>query len=112
IMDNSIVVGVGNIYASEALFLAEISPLRKGYQILQHDLEILVISIKQVLISAINQGGSSLRDYKQVDGTLGYFQNSHLVYNKTGQNCTICNTLILSTRLGQRNSFYCPSCQK
>ena len=112
IMDNSIVVGVGNIYASEALFLAKISPLRKGCQISQQELVVLVTSIKHVLTNAIEQGGSSLRDYKQADGSLGYFQNSHLVYDKTGQNCTICDNLIVSKRLGQRNSFYCPNCQK
>ncbi|MFN8771246.1 MAG: bifunctional DNA-formamidopyrimidine glycosylase/DNA-(apurinic or apyrimidinic site) lyase [Neisseriaceae bacterium] len=112
IMDNSIVVGVGNIYASEALFMSRISPLRSGASINYNELEILVKCIKQVLTNAIKKGGSTLRDYRNADGELGYFQNSHLVYNKVGTLCVICNTAIKSIRLGQRNSFYCPSCQK
>ncbi len=112
IMNNSIVVGVGNIYACEALFLAKISPLRLGYTITVTEANTLVTAIKQVLERAIELGGSSLRDYKQADGNLGYFQNTHNVYAKAGQKCKICNSIILEERLGQRNSFYCSYCQK
>lgn len=112
IMDNHIVVGVGNIYASESLFLAKISPLRKGNSITTVEAELLVEMIKLVLNKAIELGGSSLRDYKKADGSLGYFQSIHNVYGKSGQKCKICDNLIIEERLGQRNSFYCPYCQK
>lgn len=112
IMDNKIVVGVGNIYACEALFLAKISPLRLGTNITLTEATLFVKTIKQVLSLAIEKGGSTLRDHKQADGTLGYFQNSHNVYAKSGKPCVTCSTTILEHRLGQRNSFYCPKCQK
>lgn len=111
IMDNKIVVGVGNIYACEALFLAKISPLRPGGNLNQNEIKLLVKCIKQVLEKAIELGGSSISDYKQADGSLGYFQNSHNVYGRSGKKCNICSELILEKRLGQRNSFYCIHCQ-
>ncbi|MCX8514000.1 MAG: bifunctional DNA-formamidopyrimidine glycosylase/DNA-(apurinic or apyrimidinic site) lyase [Burkholderiales bacterium] len=112
IMNNNVVVGVGNIYASESLFKAKISPLRIGSSLKKVEVKLLVQAIKEVLAQAIMHGGSSLRDYKQADGNLGYFQNSHSVYNKAGQPCLRCNSIILEIRLGQRNSFYCAQCQK
>lgn len=111
IMDNAIVVGVGNIYACESLFLCGISPLRAGNQITMTECQQLVKIIKRVLQQAIAAGGSSLRDYKNANGELGYFQQSHNVYGRAKQACKVCNTLILDVRLGQRNSFYCPNCQ-
>ena len=112
IMNNKIVVGVGNIYACEALFLAKISPLRSGERITPLEAKNLAKAIKQVLLLAIEMGGSSLRDYKQTNGNLGYFQNIHHVYGKASQKCVTCASLILEKKLGQRNSFYCPNCQK
>jgi formamidopyrimidine-DNA glycosylase len=112
IMDNHLVVGVGNIYACEALFLAHISPARIGLSITPQEATDLVAAIKQVLALAIKLGGSSLRDYKQADGKLGNFQTVHNVYGKAGKKCNQCDSIILETRLGQRNSFYCPQCQK
>jgi formamidopyrimidine-DNA glycosylase len=112
IMDNTIVVGVGNIYACESLFLAKISPLRPGKNINKKEATLVVKCIKEVLKQAIKLGGSSISDYKHADGSLGYFQNIHNVYGRSGKECKICNTPILEKRLGQRNSFYCPICQK
>lgn len=112
IMDNAIVVGVGNIYACESLFLAKISPLRPGKSITKTEATLLVKCIKQVLEQAIKLGGSSISDYKHADGSLGYFQNVHNVYRRGGKECKTCNTIILEKRLGQRNSFYCIRCQK
>lgn len=112
IMDNAIVVGVGNIYACESLFLCKISPLRLGNQVAKLECDKLVEIIKAVLHEAIAAGGSSLRDYKNANGELGYFQQSHNVYGRANQPCKLCETAILETRLGQRNSFYCPNCQK
>ena len=111
IMDNHIVVGVGNIYACESLFLAKISPLRDGNSITANEAKLLVQSIRNILKNAIELGGSTLRDYQTADGSLGYFQNVHKVYAKSGKACDECGTLILEKRLGQRNSFYCPNCQ-
>ena len=112
IMNNQIVVGVGNIYACEALFKANISPLRAGSSITITEATQLVFCIKSILEMAIKLGGSSLRDYKQADGTLGYFQNIHNVYGRAGDKCRNCTEIILEHRLGQRNSFYCPRCQQ
>jgi formamidopyrimidine-DNA glycosylase len=112
LMNNQIVVGVGNIYACEALFNAKISPLRLSSTITMDEVTRLIFCVKDILKIAIQLGGSSLRDYKQADGKLGYFQNIHNVYGKAGGKCNICNNIILEHRLGQRNSFYCPNCQK
>lgn len=111
IMDNAIVVGVGNIYACESLFLSKISPLHLGNSVSEQECEILVTNIKNVLTEAIAAGGSSLRDYKNANGELGYFQQSHNVYGRAKKPCRICGTLVEEIRLGQRNSFYCPNCQ-
>lgn len=112
IMANEIVVGVGNIYACEALFLAKILPTRPGNSLTEIEVCKLVECIKQVLAKAISLGGSSLRDYKQADGTLGYFQTTHNVYARNNKKCNNCEDTIVEKRLGQRNSFYCPNCQK
>ncbi|AUR52650.1 bifunctional DNA-formamidopyrimidine glycosylase/DNA-(apurinic or apyrimidinic site) lyase [Aquella oligotrophica] len=112
IMDNAIVVGVGNIYACESLFMTKISPLKPGNNLTLTQCADLVKNIQTVLQNAINAGGSSLRDYKNANGDLGYFQISHYVYGRANLPCKICNTPIREVRLGQRNSFFCPECQK
>ena len=112
IMNNEIVVGVGNIYASESLFLCGISPIRAGKNISKKSTIELVSCIKNVLIKAIEQGGSTLKDYKRVDGSSGYFQISHNVYGKSGKPCIKCGFLISEIKIAQRNSFYCNVCQK
>jgi len=112
IMDNAIVVGVGNIYACESLFLTGISPLTPGKKLTATQCRKLVENIQLVLQNAINAGGSSLRDYKSATGELGYFQISHNVYGRAKLPCKKCETIIQEVRLGQRNSFYCPNCQK
>ena len=111
IMNNHIIVGVGNIYACEALFLAHILPTRIANSITAQEAEKLVAAIKEVLALAIKMGGSSLRDYKQADNTMGYFQTAHNVYGKANKPCPICNGNISQKRLGQRNSFFCLHCQ-
>lgn len=111
IMDNAIVVGVGNIYACESLFLCRISPLRLGNEITLDECYKLINIIQQVLTKAIEAGGSSLRDYRDAEGNPGYFQQSHFVYGRAKKECKVCSTHIAEVRLGQRNSFYCPNCQ-
>ncbi|MDB5490941.1 MAG: 5-hydroxymethyluracil glycosylase [Micavibrio sp.] len=118
IMDQRVVVGVGNIYASEALFLSGISPKRLAGQVQGERAEALVRAIRKVLQKAIRAGGSSLRDYRQADGELGYFQHQFTVYNREGQACPGCTCDIAKTKgilritQGGRSSFYCPRKQK
>ena len=112
IMNAHIVVGVGNIYASESLFMAGIHPKRAAGRISLKRLEILVDTIRQVLQKSIEQGGTTLKDFANAEGQSGYFQVALQVYGKTGQPCPHCSTPIKQIKLGQRSTFYCPSCQK
>jgi len=112
IMDNAIVVGVGNIYACESLFKAGIHPKTPANKISRKKLEILVNEIKKTLIIAIEKGGSTLKDYVQADGSLGYFQHEFFVYGKHGEKCKVCDSQIDKITLGQRSTFFCPKCQK
>lgn len=114
IMDQQVVVGVGNIYASEALFRAGIDPRRAAGSLKPAEVKKVVEAIRDVLKKAIKAGGSSLRDYVQTDGELGYFQHHFAVYDKEGQECRNCTCNIKKTggvqRLtqGSRSTFYCP----
>jgi formamidopyrimidine-DNA glycosylase len=114
IMDQQVVVGVGNIYASEALFMAGIDPRRPANTLKPAEIKKLVAAIKEVLKKAIKAGGSSLRDYVQTDGELGYFQHQFAVYDKEGQKCQGCTCNIKKTggvqriTQGARSTFYCP----
>ena len=112
LMNSHIVVGVGNIYASEALFRAGINPKIAAGRIGISRCEKLVQAVKETLKLAIKAGGSSLRDYVNSDGNPGYFQQQYWVYDRTGQPCRKCGTLIRQIKQGQRSSFYCPHCQK
>lgn len=111
IMDASIVVGVGNIYASESLHRAGIDPRTPAGRISRSRLARLVPAIKTTLQSAIRAGGSSLRDYVQSDGRFGCFQQRHRVYDRAGQPCRTCGTMIRTLRQGNRATYYCPCCQ-
>ncbi len=112
IMDAHTVVGVGNIYANEALFLAGIRPSRAAGRIKRDEYDTLVKAIKQVLRDAIEQGGTTLRDYVRSTGDLGYFQLKLNVYGKAGEACPRCGHAIKQIRQGQRSSFYCSQCQR
>ncbi len=111
IMNSHIVAGVGNIYASEALFLSGIHPQRAAGRISKQRYLVLAENIKKVLQSAIDMGGTTLRDFVREDGKPGYFANSLNVYNKKGEPCPICKTPIQVRVLGQRSSFFCKHCQ-
>lgn len=111
IMDAHIVVGVGNIYANEALFAAGIDPRRAAGRIALQRYNTLVTEIKRVLNLAIEQGGTTLRDFVREDGQTGYFQVALKVYGRTGQPCLNCATLLRQIRQGQRSSWFCPHCQ-
>ncbi len=112
IMNGSIVVGVGNIYASEALFLAGIHPKRRADRISARRMMLLVDAIKTVLQNAIEAGGTTLRDFHGGDGEPGYFQQMLEVYGRDGEPCRRCKRLLSVVVLGQRSTFYCKDCQK
>lgn len=112
IMDGRVVVGVGNIYASEALFRARIHPQRAAGDIGLVRYRRLAEAIRQVLTEAIAQGGTSLRDFSQVDGRPGYFAVALQVYGRTGAPCPACGAALLEQRIGQRSSFFCERCQR
>ena len=111
IMNSHVVVGVGNIYASEALFLAGIHPSRQAGRISKKRYSLLVDSIKCTLNNAINSGGTTLRDFVNSDGEPGYFRQKLNVYEKSGEKCTTCAQPIKRITQGQRSSYYCPGCQ-
>ncbi|MBP5399231.1 MAG: bifunctional DNA-formamidopyrimidine glycosylase/DNA-(apurinic or apyrimidinic site) lyase [Alphaproteobacteria bacterium] len=118
LLDQSIVNGIGNIYASEILYDAKISPLRSASDIKIGECEKIVVSTRKILNKAIENGGSTLRDYHKTDGSVGHFQNLHCVYNKTGQKCPKCKCDVLNgggiKKIVQagRSTFYCETLQK
>ncbi len=112
VMDNKIVVGVGNIYANESLFSACIHPTRPAGSISIAEWQLLVTEIKQVLDTAITQGGTTLKDFAQADGKPGYFAQELQVYGKAGEPCPNCGSDIEEQKIGQRNTFFCSECQK
>ena len=112
IMDNAVVVGVGNIYASEALFAAGIDPRREAGSISKARYAKLTAEIKRILAWAIEQGGTTLRDFVGGDGKPGYFQQKLFVYGRSGQPCLSCATELREIKLGQRASVYCLKCQR
>jgi len=112
LMNSNIVVGIGNIYASESLFLSGIKPSKASKTLTKKNCRDLVASIKNVLKEAIKKGGSSINDYINVDGKSGYFQFDFKVYGRTSQPCHICQSDILQIKINQRSSFYCKNCQK
>ncbi len=111
IMDGTVVVGVGNIYASEALFLAGIRPTAAAGRISRVRYQILAETIREVLGNAINMGGTTLRDFVNPQGNPGYFQQSLFVYGREGEPCRRCDTPIKQKVIGQRASFFCAKCQ-
>jgi formamidopyrimidine-DNA glycosylase len=112
LLDQRIVAGLGNIYVCEALFRAGISPVRAAGKVSAAALARLVPAIKAVLAEAIEAGGSTLRDYAQPDGELGYFSKQFDVYDREGQPCVRCGAPIRRIVQGGRSTWYCAGCQK
>lgn len=112
LMDNHVVVGVGNIYANEALFKAGILPTRPANRLTLAECAVLTEVVKQTLQAAITQGGTTLKDFSQVDGKPGYFKQELLVYGRGGKACTLCSSELQELRLGQRSTVFCPDCQR
>lgn len=114
LLDQRIVAGLGNIYVCEALNRARISPFKPAGQVSRAKLKTLAEAVRQVLTEAIEAGGSTLRDYAQADGALGYFQHRFRVYDRVGEPCANagCRGVIARQAQGGRSTFYCPACQK
>ncbi|WP_323813367.1 bifunctional DNA-formamidopyrimidine glycosylase/DNA-(apurinic or apyrimidinic site) lyase [Cellvibrio sp. NN19] len=112
IMDSKIVVGVGNIYANESLFMAGIKPIRKAGSLTRKNCEDLVRDIKFVLQRSIDQGGTTLKDFVGGDGKPGYFKQELLVYGRGGEACTRCKKPLKEVRMNDRTTVYCVDCQK
>ena len=112
IMDGKIVVGVGNIYASEALYMSGIHPSRPAGRVSRVRYQALADAIVDVLERAIRQGGTTLRDFSSSDGSPGYFAQELLAYDREGLPCFRCETEIRRKVIGQRSSYYCPQCQR
>ena len=112
LMNASVMVGVGNIYANESLFRAGIHPRARSGRLSRARCERLVAAVREVLLAAIAAGGSSLRDFVRSDGSPGYFQQSYYVYDRAALPCRVCGAAIRVSRMGQRSSFFCATCQK
>jgi len=112
LLAGDLVVGVGNIYASEALFLAGIRPTTRAQRLSRARAQRLHAAICQVLQRAVDTGGSTLRDFSNVQGEAGHFQQEAMVYARQGQPCRVCGSTIRALRQGQRSTFFCPDCQR
>ena len=110
-MNQKNVVGIGNIYASESLFLSNVSPLKTSHKITINECKKIVSSSKKVLNSAIKVGGTTLKDFYSADGSPGYFKIKLNVYGRDGQKCKNCEQEIKKVTINQRATFYCSNCQ-
>jgi formamidopyrimidine-DNA glycosylase len=113
LLDQSLIAGIGNIYASEILFESKISPFTKVQTLDESDIGRIIDETRIVLDKAIKAGGSSLKDHRQTNGEMGYFQHQFKVYNREGELCRLdlCKGLIVKCKQNQRATYYCPSCQ-
>ena len=112
IMDPSVIAGIGNIYASEALWVAKIHPEKNVANLNEKELESLYEAIRKVLVLAVKLGGESFSDYRKPDGTKGDFDTERKAYKREGQKCHRCGEIIKKIKVAQRSAFYCPNCQK
>ena len=112
LMDSRVVVGVGNIYASESLFAAGIAPARAAGRVSRARYRRLADAVRRVLMRAIEAGGTTLRDFTVADGSPGYFRQQLAVYGREGAPCPACGAAVRQLRQGQRATFYCPRCQR
>jgi len=111
-MNSKNVVGVGNIYANEALFRAKIRPTRQAGRVPLEQYETLSKEIITILKKSIDQGGTTLRDFVGSDNKPGYFKQQLEVYGRQGEECKVCSSILKNATIGQRSSVYCPKCQK
>lgn len=112
LMDAQVVVGVGNIYASEALFRAGIAPDKAAGKVARKDYAKLVTAVQEILAQAIDAGGTTIKDFASATGEPGYFTQKLAVYGRAGEACLVCGATVRQLRLGQRSSYFCPVCQR
>lgn len=112
LLDQSIIVGIGNIYADEILFLCRINPLKPCNEITDKEARNIIKYTREVLEKAIKKGGTTIRSYSSVDGVHGLFQEELLVHGRDNEKCPLCHSLINKIRVGGRGTYYCPKCQK
>lgn len=112
LLDQSIIVGIGNIYADEILFLSKINPHTKGKDLTEKNLKDIIENTKKVLEKAIEEGGTTIRSYTSEEGVTGLFQNDLNVHMKENEPCLVCKTKIKKDKIGGRSSYYCSNCQK
>lgn len=112
ILDQSIIVGIGNIYADEILYLSKINPLKASYKLNDDELNNIIRYTREVLDKAILDGGTTIRSYESSEGVHGKFQQCLLVHNRECEKCSSCQTKIIKIKVGGRGTYYCPNCQK
>lgn len=112
LLDQGVIAGVGNIYADEALYLAQVSPLRRAHRVTFAEAERIALAVRSVLERSIAAGGSSISDFVQPDGSDGHYQDERHVYARAGLGCGRCGTAIRRRVIGARSSHYCPVCQR
>ena len=112
LLDQSIIVGIGNIYADEILFLSKTNPIKKGKDLNDDELKKIIDNTRIVLHEAIKQGGTTIRSYTSEEGITGLFQNNLNVHQKEGKKCPVCGSVIKKIKIGGRGTYYCEKCQK
>ena len=112
LLDQSVLAGVGNIYADEALFLAKVHPLKRADRVKAEPCSAIVQAVQRVMQRSIETGGSSISDYVRPDGERGRYQDERTVYAREDEPCHVCGTAIKRRVLGQRSTHFCPNCQK
>ena len=112
LLDQSIIVGIGNIYADEILFLSKINPFKRSCELSDAELQRIIDNTRIVLEKAIKEGGTTIRSYTSEEGVSGKFQNSLYVHSREKEKCRLCNEIILREKLHGRSTYYCPTCQK
>ena len=112
LLDQTIVVGLGNIYVDEALFKARIHPERPSQSLSKSEVHVLYEKIIETLTVAVKMGGSTVRSYVNSQGEMGMFQLEHYVYGRKGEDCKVCGTPLIKTVVGGRGTVFCPDCQK
>lgn len=111
LLDQSIITGIGNIYADEILFKSQINPLKKGSDLQEEDLNKIIFYMKEILEEAIKMGGTTIKSYESARGVHGKFQNHLLVHNHEGDKCPKCDNIIVKVKVNGRSTYYCTNCQ-
>lgn len=112
LLDQSIIVGIGNIYADEILFKSKINPLKKGCELNKKDFDNIIKYTREILDEAIKKGGTTIKSYESSRGVHGKFQNNLLVHNHENDECKVCKSTILKIKVNGRGTYYCPKCQR